>query len=585
VAFSCPFTAPSVASAQSILAHPYDGEHTENGSWINWDGPTSLRIGVGVESFLPGRNAVISFQLPDLGPVVAPFTSAVLNVFLESVTSVDGFAFNVDLYAFPPRSGGIPVPVLGTLVYYEDNPPDPNPSMTLLQDDLIIGGDAAALGPKSTSASGSAALVNFMNEQYAGGASAGEFIFLRLNPDADNGSVVEGYNLTSTEGLIASNRPTISYTFGDFDMGTLAVLPDSCSSSTISTRRRGSLPVAILGSSAFDVQSVDFSSLLLEGVAPNRFSIEDVSSPMPPACQISASIKDHGTLATAPQGVGQSFTACRDGMVESILVDVDILDDPNARIEIQVDSDTWSGSYGQNVVLAPGENLIQLEVPFPVVEGVVYAFGFFPSTGRLSLWKNGDSYAGGEDFFIVNSSKLRTTPSGDMFFTVNLKGPESNLQCECTTGAPDGIPDLLLKFSSEEVLAALGTVSDGEIRNLALVGTLLDGTRVTWTDCVQFRSKGKKPVLDGQLQVSPNPFNPATSISFVVEKPQRVRIGVYDVRGRLVAELANGLYPAGPHAVEWRGRDTAGRTMPSGTYFFRVDLGGEVAVRKAMLMK
>ena len=81
------------------------------------------------------------------------------------------------------------------------------------------------------------------------------------------------------------------------------------------------------------------------------------------------------------------------------------------------------------------------------------------------------------------------------------------------------------------------------------------------------------------------PFNPATSVQFVAREPQHVRIGVYDVRGRLVTELANRGYPIGRHAIEWNGRDATGRAVSSGMYLFRIELGGQVQVRKALLLK
>jgi flagellar hook assembly protein FlgD len=64
-----------------------------------------------------------------------------------------------------------------------------------------------------------------------------------------------------------------------------------------------------------------------------------------------------------------------------------------------------------------------------------------------------------------------------------------------------------------------------------------------------------------------------------------VTVRVYDVRGQLVAELADGAYPVGRHQLEWRGRDTSGRAVSSGMYFFRIDRGGQVEIRKALLLK
>jgi len=86
-------------------------------------------------------------------------------------------------------------------------------------------------------------------------------------------------------------------------------------------------------------------------------------------------------------------------------------------------------------------------------------------------------------------------------------------------------------------------------------------------------------------QVYPNPFNPQTKISFFADQPQRVRVTVYDIRGSLISEITDQQYQVGEHSVEWRGRDSAGRAVPSGEYFFRVEIGGQVETLKAMLLR
>lgn len=86
-------------------------------------------------------------------------------------------------------------------------------------------------------------------------------------------------------------------------------------------------------------------------------------------------------------------------------------------------------------------------------------------------------------------------------------------------------------------------------------------------------------------RVYPNPFNPQTRISFTTDTPQQVRVAVFDPRGRRIAVLADQQFQAGKHFVEWQGRDASGRAVPSGEYFFRVDIGGRVETRKAMLLR
>ena len=88
-----------------------------------------------------------------------------------------------------------------------------------------------------------------------------------------------------------------------------------------------------------------------------------------------------------------------------------------------------------------------------------------------------------------------------------------------------------------------------------------------------------------QLVAAPNPFNPQTKISFYADKPQHIRLAVYDIRGRLIAEITDQQYQVGEHSVDWNGRDSAGRAVPSGEYFFRMVIGGQVETRKAMLLR
>lgn len=83
----------------------------------------------------------------------------------------------------------------------------------------------------------------------------------------------------------------------------------------------------------------------------------------------------------------------------------------------------------------------------------------------------------------------------------------------------------------------------------------------------------------------PNPFNPKTTIRFAVPKPGPVRLAVYDVSGREVAELARGQRGAGWATLVWNGRDGSGREVGSGPYLLRLEAGREVVTRKIVLLK
>jgi hypothetical protein len=87
-------------------------------------------------------------------------------------------------------------------------------------------------------------------------------------------------------------------------------------------------------------------------------------------------------------------------------------------------------------------------------------------------------------------------------------------------------------------------------------------------------------------QNRPNPFNPSTTISFSLPGESAVRLEVYDVSGRLVARLLDGeKRGAGPHDVEWNGRDASGRAAASGIYVYRLVAGKETISRKMVLLR
>ena len=83
----------------------------------------------------------------------------------------------------------------------------------------------------------------------------------------------------------------------------------------------------------------------------------------------------------------------------------------------------------------------------------------------------------------------------------------------------------------------------------------------------------------------PNPFNPATTIAFAVEREQRVTISVFDVEGRRIATLTDQAYGPGFHSVQWTGLDAAGRAVPSGTYLVQMETGDGAEARKISLVR
>ncbi len=97
---------------------------------------------------------------------------------------------------------------------------------------------------------------------------------------------------------------------------------------------------------------------------------------------------------------------------------------------------------------------------------------------------------------------------------------------------------------------------------------------------------GGVPVNRARLLANvPNPFNPMTEVRFETAENGHVRVTIYDVTGRLVRTLVNEDMGPGPHSRLWQGRDDAGRPVPSGAYYLRLEANGNLDHRKVMLLK
>ncbi len=78
----------------------------------------------------------------------------------------------------------------------------------------------------------------------------------------------------------------------------------------------------------------------------------------------------------------------------------------------------------------------------------------------------------------------------------------------------------------------------------------------------------------------PNPFNPTTQIGFTLDAGRQTTLRVYDVLGREVAVLVDGMLPAGRHQVAFDASQ-----LTSGVYMYRLQAGNQVRIGKMTLVK
>ena len=83
---------------------------------------------------------------------------------------------------------------------------------------------------------------------------------------------------------------------------------------------------------------------------------------------------------------------------------------------------------------------------------------------------------------------------------------------------------------------------------------------------------------------SPNPFNPVTTITYVLPENARVRLDIFNVLGQRVKTLVDGQVEAGINTVVWNGKDAVGNQVSSGFYVYQITINNKDVLRKKMLM-
>jgi len=190
---------------------------------------------------------------------------------------------------------------------------------------------------------------------------------------------------------------------------------------------------------------------------------------------------------------------------------------------------------------------------------------------------------------ISEAQTFTITNSGTAILTINTIALSGTDESEFTLTAPDlpwainagGNHSFTVSFTPVTTGAKTASVNithnaEGSPHSVTLTGT---GTPVSDFDEVSL------PAVTALAGNYPNPFNPETTIRFSLARESRVEISIYSINGQLVRSLVNGSYGAGVHSAMWNGRDSIGRPVSSGVYFYRMTTSGYSSVRKMVLLK
>ncbi len=83
----------------------------------------------------------------------------------------------------------------------------------------------------------------------------------------------------------------------------------------------------------------------------------------------------------------------------------------------------------------------------------------------------------------------------------------------------------------------------------------------------------------------PNPFNPTTTISYILPTKGQTELSIYNIKGQHVRTLINENQIAGQHSVTWNGKDDNNNAVASGVYFAMISMNNATVNRKMVLLK
>jgi Peptidase family C25/Propeptide_C25 len=170
------------------------------------------------------------------------------------------------------------------------------------------------------------------------------------------------------------------------------------------------------------------------------------------------------------------------------------------------------------------------------------------------------------------------TPTGDGEIIFQYKQVEE--PGSCTIGIENDSENIALQYLFNENYDPTANIL---VNNLAIKFTT---KAPTLTEVGNEREADYNiPTKYSLDQNYPNPFNPATTISYSIPKAGHVKIMIFNINAQLVKILIDGNKLAGRYETMWDGTNNFGSKVSSGVYFYRLQSGSFLRVKKMVLLK
>lgn len=198
--------------------------------------------------------------------------------------------------------------------------------------------------------------------------------------------------------------------------------------------------------------------------------------------------------------------------------------------------------------------------------------GLFRSTNQGDEWVRIDTQKTAKPYGIYTA----VNRDGKIFFG----GAKNGINSECYQSADNGVTwdhiGSMSTIDNQASMKGLFASSNGHLFGATGAGVFRSINSTTEVG----NASGSLPGSFSLSQNFPNPFNPATIITYEMQKTDPVVIRVYDAIGRVTATLVNQVKEAGTHSVTFDASHFA-----AGVYFYQMMSGNFIAAKKMLLLK
>jgi hypothetical protein len=98
-------------------------------------------------------------------------------------------------------------------------------------------------------------------------------------------------------------------------------------------------------------------------------------------------------------------------------------------------------------------------------------------------------------------------------------------------------------------------------------------------------AEGSSLLVTRLTRIAPNPIRSTATISYSLSRKQRTAVSLYDVSGRRLKTLVQGIQTPGRYSLAWDGTDDKGRLLSAGVYFVKLETAEARSVKKAALVR